>query len=91
MTAFNTVRFNLKPGREQEFLDAHQKAERNWPGLRHANLIRTGDQSYCIIGEWDDMDSLAAARPFMLMMATSVKASPFRLQSTISSGLATAG
>ena len=66
MTAFNTVRFNLKPGREQEFLDAHQKAERNWPGLRHANLIRTGDQSYCIIGEWDDMDSLAAARPFML-------------------------
>ena len=49
MTAFNTVRFNLKPGREQEFLDAHQKAERNWPGLRHANLIKTGDQSYCIL------------------------------------------
>ena len=66
MTAFNTVRFNLKPGREQEFLDAHQAAERNWPGLRRANLIKTGDQSYCIIGEWDDMDSLAAARPFML-------------------------
>ena len=66
MTAFNTVRFTLKPGREQEFLDAHKAADRSWPGLRHANLIKTGDQSYCIIGEWDDMESLANARPFML-------------------------
>ena len=66
MTAFNTVRFNVKPGREQDFLTAHKNADRSWPGLRSANLIQTGEQSYCIIGEWDDMDSLAAARPFML-------------------------
>ena len=25
MTAFNAVRFRVKPGREQEFLDAHKK------------------------------------------------------------------
>jgi hypothetical protein len=66
MTAFNSIRFTLKPGREQEFLDAHKAADRNWPGLRHANLIKTGDDTYCIIGEWDDMDSLANARPFMI-------------------------
>ena len=66
MTAFNTVRFNVKPDREQDFLTAHKNADRSWLGLRSANLIKTGDQSYCIIGEWDDMDSLAAARPFML-------------------------
>ena len=66
MTAFNTVRFHVKPDREQDFLTAHKNADRSWPGLRSANLIKTGDQSYCIIGEWDDMDSLAAARPFML-------------------------
>ena len=30
------------------------------------NLIKTGDQTYCIIGEWDDMDALTNARPFML-------------------------
>lgn len=66
MTAFNSVRFQVKQGRDQDFLDAHQKAERNWPGLRHANIIKTGDQTYCIIGEWDDIDSIAAARPFML-------------------------
>ena len=66
MTAFNTVRFHVKPDREQDFLTAHKNADRSWPGLRNANLIKTGDQTYCIIGEWDDMDSLAAARPFML-------------------------
>ena len=66
MTAFNAVRFKVKPGRDQEFLDAHAAVERHWPGLRHANMIKTGDGTYCIIGEWDDMESLADARPFML-------------------------
>ena len=65
MTAFNAVRFKVKPGRDEEFIEAHRKAERNWPGLRRANLIRTGEGTYCIIGEWDDVDSLAAARPHM--------------------------
>lgn len=31
MPAFNVVRFRVKPGREQEFLDAHRKVEANWP------------------------------------------------------------
>jgi antibiotic biosynthesis monooxygenase (ABM) superfamily enzyme len=66
MTAFNAVRFKVKPGRNQEFLDAHEKVDRDWPGLRHVNIIQAGDQAYCIIGEWDDMDSLEAARPRML-------------------------
>lgn len=66
MTAFNVVRFKVKPEREQEFLEAHASVERNWPGLRHANMIQTGDQRYCIIGEWDDMDAMAAARPHMI-------------------------
>jgi quinol monooxygenase YgiN len=65
MTAFNSVRFKVKPGRDQEFLDAHSRIDRDWPGLRSVNLIKTGDRTYCIIGEWDDMDSLAAARPHM--------------------------
>ena len=37
MTAFNAVRFKVKPGREREFLDAHKKVQANWPGLKHAN------------------------------------------------------
>jgi quinol monooxygenase YgiN len=66
MTAFNSVRFKVKPGRNQDFLDAHEKVNRNWPGLRHVNIIQTGDQTYCIIGEWEDMDALAHARPAMI-------------------------
>lgn len=66
MAAFNAVRFQVKPGRNQEFLDAHDRVNRDWPGLRHVNLIQTGDQTYCIIGEWDDMETMAAARPSMI-------------------------
>ncbi len=66
MSAFNAVRFRVKPGREQEFLDAHRRAERNWPGLVRANMIKTGDRTYCIVAEWDDMASLANARPSMV-------------------------
>jgi hypothetical protein len=66
MTAFNAVRFRVKPGRDQEFLDAHKNAAREWPGLKHVNMIKTGDRSYCIIAEWTDMEALAAARPNMI-------------------------
>ena len=73
MTAFNAVRFRVKPGREQEFLDAHRKIEANWPGLRHANIIKSGERTYCIIAEWSDMDSLAAARPSMIKTLDSLR------------------
>jgi quinol monooxygenase YgiN len=66
MTAFNAVRFKVKPGRDQDFLDAHRKVERNWPGLRHANMIKTGEHTFCIIAEWESMDALANARPHMI-------------------------
>lgn len=66
MTAFNAVRCKVKPGREQAFLDAHRKAEANWPGLEHASIIKTGERTYCIIAQWSDMDSLSKARPDMI-------------------------
>ncbi|MEA3014670.1 MAG: hypothetical protein QOD42_3215 [Sphingomonadales bacterium] len=66
MTAFNAVRFKVKAGRAQDFLDAHRDVGADWPGLRHANIIETGAGGYCIIAEWEDEDSLAAARPQMI-------------------------
>ncbi len=66
MTAFNVVRFKVKPGREQQFLDAHRRVEANWPGLKHASMIKTGDRTFCIIAEWTDIDALAKARPNMI-------------------------
>jgi hypothetical protein len=72
MTAFNTVRFRVKPGRDQEFLDAHKDAG-NWPGLKHVQMIKTGERSYCIIAEWTDMDALANARPNMIATLNSFR------------------
>ena len=73
MTAFNAVRFKVKPGRDQEFLDAHKGVAANWAGLKHVNIIKTGDRSYCIIAEWNDMDALAAARPNMIATLNSFR------------------
>jgi hypothetical protein len=66
MTAFNVVRFRVKPGRDQEFLDAHKTIGTTWVGLLHANIIKTGDRSYCIIAQWKDMDECIQARPNMI-------------------------
>ena len=66
MTAFNAVRFRVKPGQDQEFLDAHRDVASQWPGLVHAHIIRTGQGAYCLVAEWRDVDALAAARPAMI-------------------------
>ena len=66
MSAFNAVRFRVKPGHDQEFLDAHRAIAPRWPGLEHANIIKTGDRSYCIIAEWKNSSALANARPEMI-------------------------
>ena len=73
MAAFNIVRFRVKPGRDQEFLDAHKNVHDEWPGLRHINMIKTGERSYCLIAEWDDMDSIANARPNMIKTLNSFR------------------
>ena len=66
MNAFNAVRFRVKPGREREFLEAHRSAALDWPGLKRANIVKTGERSYCIIAEWTDTEALAKARASMI-------------------------
>jgi quinol monooxygenase YgiN len=66
LTAFNVVRFRVKPGSEQAFLDAHSNADRNWPGARRFHVVDAGDRKFFVIGEWDSMEAMAAARPRMI-------------------------
>ena len=66
MTAFNAVRFRVKPGCDQEFLDAHTRVATDWQGLRRVNIIKTGEHDYCIMAEWSDMDAIFRARPQMI-------------------------
>ena len=44
-----------------------------WPGMKSAKMIKTGDRSYCIIGEWTDMEALAKARPNMIATLNSFR------------------
>jgi hypothetical protein len=66
MSAFNVVRFRTKPGRAEEFIEAHRKAKADWPGLKHANLVKIGERGFVLIAEWKDEKSLAAALPKMV-------------------------
>jgi hypothetical protein len=73
MTAYNVVRFRVKPGCEQQFIDAHKRARPGFKGWRGGALIKTGDRTFCIIGEWASMQKLAAARPQMIGMLNSFR------------------
>ena len=66
MVAFNVVRFKVKPGMETAFLDAHRPIAQSWLGLRHANIIETGEGRYCIIAEWESIEAMAASRQQMI-------------------------
>ncbi len=66
MTAFNIVRFRVKPGREEAFVEAHRRADPDFKGFVRGSLVKTGERSFCMIGEWDSFDHIAAARPQMI-------------------------
>jgi len=68
MTAFNVVRFRVKPGNEQEFVDAHRKTRPAFKGFLGGSLVKTGDQTFCFIGEWRTFENIVNARPKMIAM-----------------------
>lgn len=66
MTAFNVVRFRVKPGQEDKFIDQHRKAQVAFPGFKRGALVKTGERTYCLIGEWQAMSDIVDARPKMI-------------------------
>lgn len=66
MTAFNVVRFKVRPGQEEAFVKVHHDMQADFPGMRRFSLIRTGERTYCVVGEWENLDSLAKARPALI-------------------------
>ena len=66
MSAFNVVRLRVKPGREAEFIDAQRSSLQEFAGFKRFVMIKTGDRTYCAIGEWDSYQSIVAARPKMI-------------------------
>jgi hypothetical protein len=66
MTAFNVVRFRVKPGMDRVFLDAHRDGKAGWPGLSRGLIIDAGERRYVLVGEWPDTTALADAREPMI-------------------------
>ncbi len=74
MTAFNVVRMRVKPGQEEGWLAFHRdRALAPMKGMRSLNVVHTGDREYLVVGEWDNMAALAAARPEMIGMLDSFR------------------
>lgn len=66
MSAFNVVRFRVKPGYEENVLTIHRETKVKFPGFIRGSLIKTGEQSFCMIGEWDKQSSIDAAESGMV-------------------------
>ena len=65
MTAYNIVRFKVKPGQEKAFEDAH-RIDPGFGGSKGGALVKTGDRTYCFVAAWDSFDAIVAARPQMI-------------------------
>lgn len=67
MTAMNVVHMRVKPGKEDEFVQLHRTLQTGeMPGNRNFWLVRTGERSFIVIGEWDSMADMVAARTTMI-------------------------
>lgn len=66
MTAFNIVRFKVKPGCDDQLIAVHRDSGIELSGMRRAALVKTGEGTYCFIGEWDSMEDIASARDEMV-------------------------
>ena len=51
----------------------HKMFSLSGPGGNEFDLIQTGDRSYCVIGEWEDMAAMAAARANMIATLNSFR------------------
>jgi hypothetical protein len=67
MTAYNSVRFRVKPGMDQAFIDSQTKSMTTpMKGFLGGGLIKTGERTYCFVGKWQSFDDIVAARPQMI-------------------------
>jgi hypothetical protein len=73
VTAYNVVRFRVKPGFEEQFIEAHRKAIAPFKGFLGADLVKTGDRTYCFVGRWGDFQDIVEARAQMIALLNSFR------------------
>ena len=73
MIAVNVVRFRVKPGAGQEFIEAHRKIMEPFKGFLGGHIVKTGDDTYCWVGQWRSSRYLVDARPQMIAVLDSFR------------------
>tara|TARA_Y100001968_G_scaffold77862_1_gene69143 strand:- start:9145 stop:9462 length:318 start_codon:yes stop_codon:yes gene_type:complete len=63
-TFMNVVRFKLKSECVDQYFEVHGKFI--CEGLTDRYIAKTGDDSYCFVGLWDNEEALVRSRPKML-------------------------
>jgi len=67
MTAMNVVHMRVKPGKEDEYVRIHREMDpRTMAGGRNFWLVRSGERDFVVVGEWESLASMVAARPAMI-------------------------
>ncbi len=67
MTVMNVVHMRVKPGMEAEYIRLHKDFDaKAIPGSRNFWLVKSGERSFIVIGEWESMEAMVAARPAMI-------------------------
>lgn len=67
MTVMNVVHMRVRPGMVDEFVNLHRDFDlKAMPGGRNFWLVKSGERSFIVVGEWANMEAMAAARPAMI-------------------------
>ena len=67
MAVMNVVRVQVKPGKEAEFVVLHEElGAAAMPGARKPWVVKTGERSFRVVGEWNDMNAVVNARPALI-------------------------
>ncbi len=67
MTVMNVVHMRVKPGMEAEYIRLHEEFDaKALKGSRNFWLVKSGERSFIVVGEWDSAESIVAARPAMI-------------------------
>lgn len=67
MTVMNVVHMRVKPGMEAEYIRLHQAFDaKAMKGSRNFWLVKSGERSFIVVGEWDNSEAMVAARPAMI-------------------------
>ena len=59
MSAYNVVRFKVKPGMQKAF-ETPTASSPVFEGFHGGALVKTGDDTYCFVGCWENFDRIVA-------------------------------